>query len=48
MTIIGAGGVETGKDARALLDAGANLVQLYTGFIYRGPLTAWHVGRELA
>jgi dihydroorotate dehydrogenase len=47
MTVIGAGGVETGAHARALLDAGANLVQLYTGFIYRGPLTAWHVGREL-
>ncbi len=47
-TVIGVGGVERGEHARALLDAGADLVQLYTGFVYRGPLTAWHVGRELA
>jgi dihydroorotate dehydrogenase len=45
--VIGVGGVETGADARALLDAGADLVQLYTGFIYRGPLAAWSIGREL-
>ncbi len=45
--VIGVGGVETGGDAKALLDAGADLVQLYTGFIYRGPLTAWSIGREL-
>ncbi len=45
--VIGVGGVETGGDAKALLDAGADLVQLYTGFIYRGPLAAWSIGREL-
>ena len=45
--VIGVGGVETGADAGALLDAGADLVQLYTGFIYRGPLAAWSIGREL-
>ena len=45
--VIGVGGVETGDDARALLAAGADLVQLYTGFIYRGPLAAWSIGREL-
>jgi dihydroorotate dehydrogenase len=27
----------TGADARAKIDAGASLVQIYTGFIYRGP-----------
>jgi dihydroorotate dehydrogenase len=47
MTVIGVGGVETGEHARALLDAGANLVQIYTSFVYRGPLAAWHIGREL-
>jgi dihydroorotate dehydrogenase len=46
--VIGVGGIETGGDARALLDAGADLVQLYTGFIYRGPLAAWSIGRELS
>ena len=35
--IIGVGGILSGKDARAKVDAGASLVQLYTGLIYRGP-----------
>ena len=35
--IIGVGGVASGADAVAKLDAGADLVQVYTGFIYRGP-----------
>jgi dihydroorotate dehydrogenase len=35
--IIGVGGIFSGADAQAKLDAGASLVQLYTGFIYRGP-----------
>jgi dihydroorotate dehydrogenase len=35
--IIGVGGVMTAADAVAKLDAGADLVQLYTGFIYGGP-----------
>ncbi len=35
--IIGCGGIFTGADAQAHLDAGASLVQIYTGFIYRGP-----------
>jgi dihydroorotate dehydrogenase len=34
--IIGVGGVMTGADARAKLAAGADLVQIYTGLIYRG------------
>lgn len=35
--LIGVGGIHTGADARAKIDAGASLVQVYTGFIYRGP-----------
>ncbi|MFN6993223.1 MAG: quinone-dependent dihydroorotate dehydrogenase [Aquincola tertiaricarbonis] len=35
--IIGVGGVMSGADARAKLAAGADLVQVYTGLIYRGP-----------
>lgn len=35
--LIGVGGILDGADARAKLDAGASLVQVYTGFIYRGP-----------
>ncbi|WGK64993.1 quinone-dependent dihydroorotate dehydrogenase [Croceiramulus getboli] len=35
--IIGVGGIMTAEDALAKLDAGASLVQLYTGFVYEGP-----------
>ncbi|ALJ20791.1 quinone-dependent dihydroorotate dehydrogenase [Microbacterium sp. No. 7] len=45
--VIAAGGVETGADVRARLDAGATLVQGYTAFIYRGPLWARQINREL-
>ena len=37
LPIIAAGGITSGKRARAKLDAGAKLVQLYSGLIYRGP-----------
>ncbi len=35
--LIGVGGIHTGADAKAKFDAGASLVQVYTGFIFRGP-----------
>lgn len=35
--IIGVGGIHTPKDAKDKFEAGASLVQLYTGFIYEGP-----------
>jgi dihydroorotate dehydrogenase len=37
LPIIGSGGIMTRADATAMFDAGAELVQLYTGFIYGGP-----------
>jgi dihydroorotate dehydrogenase len=37
LAIIGVGGIFTRDDVREKLDAGASLVQVYTGFIYRGP-----------
>ncbi len=37
MPIIGVGGINQGSDAVAKLAAGANLVQIYSGFIYQGP-----------
>lgn len=37
LPIIGVGGVMTVEDAQAMLDAGASLVQIYSGFIYEGP-----------
>jgi len=35
--IIGVGGIHNAKDAQDKLDAGAALVQIYTGFVYEGP-----------
>ncbi|MEN8693386.1 MAG: quinone-dependent dihydroorotate dehydrogenase [Akkermansiaceae bacterium] len=37
LPIIGAGGIFSAEDAQAKRDAGAKLVQLYTGFVYQGP-----------
>jgi len=37
LPVIGVGGIMSGADARAKIEAGARLVQLYTGLIYRGP-----------
>jgi dihydroorotate dehydrogenase len=46
--IIGVGGVASGADARAKRDAGADLVQIYTGFIYKGPALVTEAARALA
>lgn len=46
--IIGVGGVMSGDDARAKLDAGADLVQIYTGLIYRGSALVGEAARALA
>ena len=46
--IVGVGGVMSGDDARAKIDAGADLVQIYTGLIYRGPALVGDVARALA
>lgn len=37
LPIIGVGGIHTPDDALRMFDAGASLIQLYTGFIYQGP-----------
>lgn len=37
LPVVGVGGIMAAADARALLDAGARLLQVYTGFVYRGP-----------
>ncbi len=47
LPIIGVGGLFTADDVRAMLEAGATLVQLYTGFVYGGPLTVWRICRGL-
>ncbi|SDQ18375.1 quinone-dependent dihydroorotate dehydrogenase [Microbacterium sp. cf332] len=45
--VIAAGGVETAADVQERLEAGADLVQGYTAFVYRGPLWARQINRGL-
>lgn len=45
--IIGVGGIMNAKDAQDKLDAGATLIQLYTGFIYHGPPLVHSILRQL-
>jgi dihydroorotate dehydrogenase len=45
--IIGVGGVMSGADAQAKVAAGADLVQIYTGFIYQGPELVTEAARAL-
>lgn len=45
--IIGVGGIHSPEDAQDMLDAGASLVQLYTGFIYEGPGLIKRICKEL-
>lgn len=37
LPIIGVGGIMSGAEAKAMMDAGASLVEIYSGFIYEGP-----------
>ena len=46
--IIASGGIFTAADAKEKLDAGASLVQVYTGFIYEGPGIAREICKGLA
>jgi len=48
MPLIGVGGVESGETAWAKFAAGADLVQLYTGLVYRGPGLPAAINRYLA
>ena len=45
--IIGVGGIASAKDAQEKLDAGASLVQIYTGFVYEGPGIVARINRKL-
>ena len=45
--IIGVGGINSGKSAYEKIIAGASLLQLYTGFVYRGPSIAKDIKKEL-
>lgn len=45
--IIGAGGIFTADDAIEKIEAGADLIQIYTGFIYEGPFIAGKINKEI-
>jgi dihydroorotate dehydrogenase len=48
LPIIGVGGIFSGADAREKIAAGATLVQIYTGLIYRGPGLVAEIATALA
>jgi dihydroorotate dehydrogenase len=48
LPIIGVGGIMSGDDAARMFDAGASLIQLYTGFIYHGPALVKRCARGAA
>lgn len=48
MTIIGCGGIFSAEDAFEKIQAGASLVQVYTGLIYEGPRLIRNINRGLA
>jgi len=48
LPLVGVGGIFTAGDVRAKFAAGADLVQVYTGFVYEGPGLAAGLARELA
>jgi dihydroorotate dehydrogenase len=47
LPIIGVGGIFSGRDAQVKVEAGASLIQLYTGLIYRGPALVNECARAL-
>ena len=48
LPIIASGGVMSAEDARKKIEAGANLVQIYTGFVYSGPAIIRSISVELS
>jgi dihydroorotate dehydrogenase len=45
--IIGVGGIHSAEDALEKLEAGASLIQLYTGFIYEGPKLVTEINKKI-
>ncbi|NBD39372.1 MAG: quinone-dependent dihydroorotate dehydrogenase [Verrucomicrobia bacterium] len=48
LPIIGVGGISGPETAGAMMDAGATLVQIYSGMVYKGPFVAKGIARALA
>jgi dihydroorotate dehydrogenase len=47
VAVVGVGGIERAEHALEMIRAGADLVQMYTGFIYEGPSAPSRIAREL-
>ena len=47
LPIIGVGGIMTPEQAKEVLDAGASLVEIYSGFIYEGPALIRNINKYL-
>jgi dihydroorotate dehydrogenase len=47
LPIVGCGGIMTPQQAKMMLDAGASLIEIYTGFIYNGPSFVKHILKYL-
>ena len=47
LPLVGVGGIDSGKTALAKIEAGASLVQLYTGFVFEGPPLIGRIKRAL-
>lgn len=47
LPLIASGGIFTGQDAKEKIDAGASLIQVWTGFIYEGPGIVKNICRHL-
>lgn len=45
--LIGCGGIDDAQSARAMLDAGADLVQLYSALVFEGPFLPARISRGL-
>jgi dihydroorotate dehydrogenase len=48
VVVVGVGGIERAEHAMALVKAGADLVQMYTGFIYEGPMAPHRIAGGMA
>jgi len=47
LPIIGVGGIHSPADALRMLEAGASLIQLYTGLVYHGPFLPRRINRTI-
>ena len=47
LPVVGVGGIMTPEQAKEMLDAGASLIEIYTGFIYEGPSLVKRINKYL-